>query len=110
MITQQFNPERLNKLRLRNGYTQEDLAHELRRRGMKTSAKQIRRWEMGAHAPRADVIPLLADALGVPMDELFGDADSDDEEDDAVLLRDIQNLPLDLRRRLEKVILRKVGS
>lgn len=78
MVTRTFSGSRLNQLRLKRDFTQEGFAHELRVRGLKSSAKQIRRWESGAHVPRASVIPVLADALGVSMDSLFS-ADLDEE-------------------------------
>lgn len=60
----------------------------------------IRRWERGENAPRSDVVPALADALGVTIDELY--ASDDDGEEDALSLRhralgDLDQVTRDLR-------------
>lgn len=65
--------------------TQDDVAFRLRERGVSASAQQIRRWERGSHAPRSAVVPALADALGIAMDELYGE---DDEEEDSAVMFD----------------------
>lgn len=106
MTKREFSPEGLKEARLRRGFTQDDLAHELRRRDLRTNGTQVGRWESGLNTPRASVIPVLADVLEVSMDELYGSTSDDDEE--AALLREIRDLPVDLRRRIERVIARRV--
>lgn len=105
MTIREFSPDGLKQARLKRGFTQDDLAHELRRRELRTNGTQVGRWETGMNTPRASVIPVLADVLGVTMDELYGTSSDDDEE--AALLRDIRDLPVDLRRRIERVIARR---
>lgn len=109
MVVREFSPSRLRKARNNRAFTQDDLAHELRKRGLKTNAGQIRRWETGSHMPRASVIPVLADALGVTLDDLYGVAE-DEAEGRRVsqLISDIRatpELPLALRLRIEQEIL-----
>jgi transcriptional regulator with XRE-family HTH domain len=77
-----FSPSKLNRLRLARGFSQDDLAYELRKRATSASAKQVSRWENGSHAPRSSVIPVLADALGVEIDALYGPAAGQEQSDD----------------------------
>ncbi len=81
-----ISPNRLKSLRLRRNLSREDLAFEVRRRpcgDAKPNAATIRRWERGLNKPHSDVVPALAAALGVTIDELFR-ADEDEEEAAAV--------------------------
>jgi transcriptional regulator with XRE-family HTH domain len=75
-----LNPARIYQARLRAKLTQDDLAHRLRDHGVKASARYINRWERGVNTPRADVIPVLADALGVAILDLYTPNANDDEE------------------------------
>lgn len=44
----------------------------LRARGLRTTAKSVRRWESDhGNTPRADILPALADAFGVSLDHLY---------------------------------------
>lgn len=83
MEVKTFSPQKLNRLRLARGYSQDDLAYELRRRATNASAKQVARWEKGSHAPRSTVIPVLAAALNVEIEELYGPAGQDGDEEEA---------------------------
>lgn len=84
----QLSPTRIHQARLSAGLTQEDLAYRLRNQGIKAAARYINRWERGpgrgGNSPRADVIPVLAEALGVSIESLYenGDGSDEDEEDD----------------------------
>jgi len=80
MQVRSLNPARIYQARLRAKLTQDELAHRLRDRGIKASARYINRWEKGVNAPRADVIPVLAEALEVSISELYQPDDADDEE------------------------------
>lgn len=51
--------------------TQADVAYRLREHGHKANERSIRRWESGEHAPHANVVPDLAAALGITLDELY---------------------------------------
>lgn len=84
-----LNPARIYAARLAAGLTQEGLAHRLRNNGINATGRYINRWEKGANVPRADVVPALADALGVTIESLYGDSE-DDEEDPAMRLRRVR--------------------
>ncbi len=61
-----FDHAKLAALRAEKGMTQAEL-------GEKCGADKtvVWHWEKGDSAPRADTLPLVADALGVAIDELF---------------------------------------
>lgn len=86
----QLSPTRIYKARLKAGLTQEDLAHRLRDRGLKASARQVHRWEhgpdRGGNTPLANVVPFLADALGISIDELFAEPGTDEDDEEAAPL------------------------
>lgn len=109
MQVREFSGDRLQQARLRKGLTQTDLAHALRNRGLKTTGGQIWRWESGEHTPRASMIPMLADELGISMDELYGLGDDEEGRRVTELIRDVRastEIPLTLRLRVEEEILR----
>lgn len=87
-----LQPRKILQARLRRGFTQEDVAFHLRTRGVAASGKQVHRWERGSHAPRAAVIPALAEVLGVTIDQLYGDDDDEEEDLASVLKRAISAL------------------
>lgn len=97
MQVRAFSGSRLEQARLRKGMTQTDLAYAIRAKSnAKTSERNVRRWEAGTtNAPHAVMVSVLAEVLGVPMDELYeterlngsGSDDDEDEEDEAVLRR-----------------------
>ncbi len=96
MRTVCVNAKRINQARLRAGMTQADVAYKLREQGHKANERSIRRWESGQHAPHANVVPALAEALGVSIDALYERSDSDDEEEDeAAVLRRIAHQLID---------------
>jgi transcriptional regulator with XRE-family HTH domain len=61
-----FAHAKLATLRKEKGWTQSEL-------GERCGADKtvVWHWENGDSAPRADVLPLVADALGVTIDDLF---------------------------------------
>lgn len=63
--------EQIKKYRLQKGYTQETLSREI---GVTTQA--VSKWERGG-TPDAEVLPLIADALDVDIDSLFGREEQD---------------------------------
>ncbi len=95
MRTACVNPNRINQARLRAGMTQADVAYKLRERGHKANERSIRRWESGQHAPHANVVPALAEALHVSIDELYSSEDSDDEGEDEASLRRLAHMAID---------------
>lgn len=96
MRTACINPKRINQARLAADMSQADVAYRLRQHGHKATERSIRRWETGQHAPHANIVPVLADALGVSIDELYESTGSDDEEEDeAAVLRRIAHQLID---------------
>lgn len=89
MRTACVNPVRINQARLAAGLTQADVAYRIRTHGHKANERSIRRWESGQHAPHANVVPALAEALGITIETLYeqSGADDDEEEDEAALRR-----------------------
>lgn len=87
MRTLCINPIVVNQARLRAGMTQADVAYKLRERGHKANERSIRRWESGQHAPHANVVPALAEALGITIDDLYASDETAEEEDEAALRR-----------------------
>ena len=79
-----------------------DLAFEIRRVSdgrLKPTEKSIRSWIKGEHTPREGVVAAIAAATGQTI-AFFYEPDSDDEEEESRLLRDLEQLPADLRARL----------
>lgn len=103
------NPKQIEKARLAANMTHADLAFAIRSvtaGQLRATEQSIRRWINGKHKPSDGVIPAIAEATGQSL-EFFYMADSDDEEDDASLRRELQQLPVDLRRRIERALERK---
>lgn len=62
---------------------------------MRPDVRAVNRWENDRNAPHADVLPAIAGALGVTVDELYqeeADGDDDEEEAEAALRRRRQEL------------------
>ena len=96
MRTACINPSRINQARLSADMSQADVAYRLRQHGHKATERSIRRWESGQHAPHANVVPALAEALGVTIDALYEQTETDDdEEDEAAVLRRIAHQLID---------------
>jgi len=96
MRTACINPKRINQARLAADMSQADVAYRLRQHGHKATERSIRRWETGQHAPHANIVPVLADALGISIDELYESTGSDDdEEDEAAVFRRIAHQLID---------------
>lgn len=79
MRTVAVNARRIYKARLDAGMSQADVAQKLRNQGHKATERSIRRWETGANAPHANVVPALAGALGVSLESLYESGDEDEE-------------------------------
>lgn len=97
MRTACINPGRIYQARLASGMTQADVANKIRNRGHKANERSIRRWESGQHAPHANVVPALAEALGISIDALYEqtEAGEDEEEDEAAVLRRLAHQLID---------------
>lgn len=63
--------ENIKKYRLQKGYTQDKLGREV---GVTTQA--VSKWERGS-TPDAEILPLIADALDISIDALFGREEMD---------------------------------
>lgn len=82
MTAKTWNGKRLRQLRLRKGWSQDQLA-----RAATTSQRNIVRWEKanglpGAHTPGANSVGRLAAALEVDEGDFFSNGSSPDEEED----------------------------
>lgn len=95
MRTACVNHERIASARSAAKLTQADVAYRIRQHGHKANERSIRRWESGQHAPHANVVPALAEALGVTIDSLYERSDSDDEEEDEAVLRRLAHIAID---------------
>ena len=56
----------IQNFRLKKGLTQEELANIV-----KVDRSSVAKWETGKSAPRASLLPKVADALGCTVDELL---------------------------------------
>lgn len=82
--TRKFSGDKLRQARLRNGWSQAQLA-----RHAGVHERQILRMEKEQHVPRVDMVAAVAFALSAPFDSFFddeasrerGEAGADDEED-----------------------------
>ncbi len=63
-----MSPDQMKAARRRLGYTQAQLAKELRMG--KDGARSIRRWELGEREIPGPVVVLIEQWLGFPVDEL----------------------------------------
>lgn len=61
----------LRAARKAHGWTQDDLAKILQSRGIKASRPTVNTWETGRHEPSAATIKVVAEVLGVTVDELL---------------------------------------
>lgn len=77
--------EQIKKYRIKIGYTQEQLGQIL---GVTTQA--VSKWERGG-LPDTDILPRIAQSLGVSIDALFG---HDDENEMLNLARKINRMPI----------------
>ena len=76
--------QQIKKYRQINGYTQETLGKMI---GVTTQA--VSKWERGS-SPDAELLPLIADALGVNIDALFG---RENEDLQLIMNRKLCNMP-----------------
>jgi transcriptional regulator with XRE-family HTH domain len=70
-ISLAFSGERLAELRERRGWTQEDVARQCTAAGGSVSRSQVGRWESGENKPGARMLPVLAAAFKVELDEFL---------------------------------------
>ena len=97
--------EHLQQIRQSKGLSQTDLAQ---RTGLKPAA--ISHFETGRRKPSFDNLNKLADALGVSMDYLFGEAREHASTASSKLLRDFEKLSLkdqDVVQEMIQILLSK---
>lgn len=91
--------DRIRELRKANGMTQEALG-----KAVGVSAQAVSKWENDG-APDVELLPVLADTLGVTIDGLFGRSDQSAPDMEKLLFGYISNLPMEKRmERLCKLI------
>ncbi|MBE6577865.1 MAG: helix-turn-helix transcriptional regulator [Ruminococcaceae bacterium] len=69
--------ENIRRLRLERSMTQRELAFHLR-----VSVQAVSKWERGSTYPDLSLLLPIAELFGVTIDELFGRAGADDEQND----------------------------
>ncbi|MBQ8133145.1 MAG: helix-turn-helix transcriptional regulator [Clostridia bacterium] len=79
--------QRIKELRTKKGFTQEELGREI---GI--TAQAVSKWERG-NSPDAELLPKIAEVLGVSVNVLFG-ADSN-EKIDSLITKELSSLPQD---------------
>lgn len=84
---------RIATLRRQRGLTQEQLGRQVG-----VSAQAVSKWENGG-APDVELLPALADRLGVSIDTLFGREQREHEDISALLSRWMQGIPEGRRLR-----------
>ena len=85
MTAKTWNGKRLRQLRLRKGWSQDQLA-----RAATTSQRNIVRWEGNHNKPGSNSLGRLAAALEVDEGDFFSNGSSpDDEEDESELATDL---------------------
>lgn len=88
---------KLARLRTAKKFDQTELATRLRKRGLGTTQATVSRWENGQE-PSAYALPAIAAELGVSIEDLYADADEDDESRTVTTLDDF------LRQRIEHFV------
>lgn len=86
MTGRQIRPERIKQARNDVGLTQADVAFRLRAAGLKTTERNVRRWETGETTPHSSVVLPLADALNVSVDDLYESSSGEQDEDEAAVM------------------------
>ena len=84
----------IRRLRTEKGWTQETLAERLH-----LTAQAVSRWETEQSLPDVSQLPLLARALGVTTDTLYGM--DEPEEDDLILNANMVYVPWDTERAIK---------
>jgi len=104
-----LNPARIENARLAANMSRADLAFAVRdvtNGRLKPTEQTIRRWSQGRHIPREGAIAAIAVATGHEISFFYEQDAGGDDEEEAELLRDLQQLPGDLRLRVERALKR----
>lgn len=121
LVAKTWNPERLFRARRAAGLSQEALADRITelmgREARPVRARNIVRWEKprglnGAHAPHADFIPAIAEALERKESYFFATEDESDDDDEESEQAMASGLNLDdlLRLRIRQIVREEQGS
>ena len=102
MQTKRIAGKRLSAFRLKRDMSLDDVAYELRRRGVSVQAPSLSRWERDIHTPDANALPALAEIYGCEIDDFYGDGDDEDEESDSPMERAAKGLVSALTAELRK--------
>ena len=94
------NGTRIRDARLSAGMTQSDLANEIR-----TSDRNIARWEAGQNQPRISSVAAIAKATGHDID-FFLTASADDDDEEAALSETLDGY---LRVRVKQILREELG-
>lgn len=104
-----LNPSRIEKARLLANMSRADLAFAVRRvtaGRLKPAEQTIRKWSQGKHLPREGAIAAIAVATGQEISFFYEEDTPEDDDEEAELLRDLEQLPGDLRLRVERALRR----
>ena len=95
------NGDRIREARLQAGKTQAELARDI-----KTSERNIARWEASQNQPRVSSVALIAKATGHDVDFfLNGSTEADDDEEAAGMTLDAY-----LRNRVRQILAEELGK
>lgn len=103
------NPARIRKARLAANMSRNDLAFAIRSHSggnIKATERGVARWELGTARPRDGAVPAIAAATGHEI-AFFYEQDEDPDDEEADLLRDLEQLPADLRLRIVRALRRR---
>ncbi len=76
-------PETLRQLRLKKGFSQQDIAERLH-----VDRSTVTKWELGNRLPDVAMIAELSELLGADMDEFFTAPEYEDESPKAIMVDD----------------------
>lgn len=94
--------ENISFIRRERGYTQEQLA-----RGVGVSAQAVSKWENGG-TPDAELLPAVADYLGVTVDSLFGRGYKQNESMESIMTRWLADMPSSERMKRTFALLSRI--
>jgi transcriptional regulator with XRE-family HTH domain len=100
------NPNRIRQARLAANMSRADLAFRIREVSggkIRTAERSVAGWERGEYKPSDGVIPAIAAATDHEI-SFFYEQDESDDDEEADLLRDLEQLPADLRLRIVRAL------
>jgi transcriptional regulator with XRE-family HTH domain len=100
-----FSPQRLRKARLRKDWSQADLAYQVR-----TSEKNIGRWERGENEPRGEAVVSIANATGHDVEFFYTEANCDEDDLEAAMRKQARDLLAPLNENMVSVLLAECSA